>query len=185
LRKVIGESTAQVPSLRHKAPQYRPPHITEAEEAMEGQTHKPRGTSRALSPSSDTTFQPLMEEQTSFRSTTSESQSASTSVADPAIPEEMSKGLHEGSQKDLRGNRKRRSSATSTIEASDVRTERSESMPPPPKRSQFDDPDHHRSIKSRHDRSMSQDTFEPTMSWPNDTLSGLFTAAVSSSSFFT
>jgi len=176
----------QVSSLRHKAPQYRPPQITEeAEEAVEGRTHKPRGTSRSLGPSCDTIFQPLMKEQTSIRSTSSEYQSASTSLADPTIQEEMSKGSHEGSQEALRRNCKRRLNATSTTEASGVRTDRSESMPPPPKRPQLDEPDLHRSIKSRHDRSMSQGTSDPTMSWPSDTLSGIFTASVSpSSSFF-
>lgn len=176
----------QVSSLRHKAPQYRPPQITEeAEEAVEGRTHKPRGTSRSLGPSCDTIFQPLMKEQTSIRSTSSEYQSASTSLADPTIHEEMSKGSHEGSQEALRRNCKRRLNATSTTEASGVRTDRSESMPPPPKRPQLDEPDLHRSIKSRHDRSMSQGTSDPTMSWPSDTLSGIFTASVSpSSSFF-
>lgn len=185
MRKVIGESTVQSSFLRHKPPQYRPPHIgEEAEEAVDGRSHRPRGTSRSLGPSSNTIFQPFMEEQTSIRFTASEHQSASTSVADPTIHEEISKGLHEGSQKAHQRDRKRRSSATSTIEASDVRTDRSESMPPPPKRPQLDEPDLHQSLHARHDRSMSQGTFKPTASWPSNTLSGMFTASVSLSSIF-
>ena len=180
---MIGESTAQLSSLRQKAPQYHPPQITEeAEEAVEGQDHRTRRTSRSLGPSCETVFQPLMEEQTSIRSTNSEYQSASTSVADPTRREEISKGLHEGSQKAHQRNCKRRPSATSTVEASGVSTDRSESMPPPPKRPQLDDSDLNQSRGSRRDRSMSQGTIEPTTSWPSDTLSGIFTASVSPSS---
>lgn len=67
LRKVIGESTVQVSALRHKASQSRPPQITEeAATAVDGRTHRSRGTSRSLGSSREIFFQPLMEEHTSI-----------------------------------------------------------------------------------------------------------------------